>query len=148
MASSKDFSEIISQILPKYRDNFTLRPLQKEVLEYVYNKESHAIVSAPTGSGKSVIFHLIGKILWLKRHDEPGCHITLLIAPLNIIQADQLKSLRAAGISACKLDIEGHGSCLTPSEDCCSSEECQGVHDESGDESDSSDSEGETAEKV
>jgi hypothetical protein len=41
--------------------------------------------------------------------------ITMVVAPLNIIQKDQIVTLRNKNISCCKLDIKGRGRYLTDS---------------------------------
>ncbi len=114
MAMPKTFDAVIDTILPSYKANFTLRPFQREVLEYVFNTDGNAIVSALTGAGKSAIFHLIGRVLCAKRSNRSTTPVlkcvTVVLAPLNIIQSDQIKSLKKLGISACKLDIGGNAA--------------------------------------
>jgi superfamily II DNA helicase RecQ len=118
MATVKKFDEVINQILVNYKEGFVLRPFQREILEYVFVTGESAIVSAPTGAGKSAIFHLLGRLL-VQRADARAVssssssspHVTLVLTPLNIIQADQINTLGQLGVTACRLDIGGHASC-------------------------------------
>ena len=110
MATQNKFDGVISEVLANYRPGFSLRPFQMEVLEYLYDTRDSAIVSAPTGAGKSAIFHLAGRVL-ARRTGVSSSHITLVLTPLNIIQTDQVKTLTKLGMSACRLDIGGHASC-------------------------------------
>ena len=110
MATQNKFDEVISEVLANYQSGFSLRPFQREVLEYLYDTGDSAIVSAPTGAGKSAIFHLAGRVL-ARRTGVSSSHVTLVLTPLNIIQTDQVKTLAKLGMSACRLDIGGHASC-------------------------------------
>ena len=65
-------------------------------------------MSLPTGYGKSLVFHLCGKLLCAKQLGQPGT--TIVISPLNIIQKDQLTKLRQHNISACRLDVCGRAT--------------------------------------
>ena len=113
MASSDNCDKILETILTNYRPGLTLRPKQREVLEHLYKEEGNVCVSLPTGYGKSVLFHLIGRLLRAKHGLEiQNGGVTVVIAPLNIIQTDQLQSLKQYGISACKLDVGGHVTCI------------------------------------
>ena len=112
------FAESLDIVIQDYKPGLVLRPKQHEVLQYVYDKEGDAIISLPTGYGKSLIFHLIGRLLRAKhgQNREDGKGVTLVVAPLNLIQHDQLLSLQKRGVSACKLNVACHGEYLVGDE--------------------------------
>ena len=64
------------------------------------------MVSLPTGYGKSVIFHLCGRLLCSKNNLDRG--VTVVISPLNVIQMDQMKLLREKQIKACRVGCTTH----------------------------------------
>ena len=85
-----------------------------EVFESLWMGASDVIVSLPTGYGKSVISHLCGRVLRRKPGVEAGLPgMTLVVVPLNIIQADQQASLAKHGIRSCTLDVKGNPSCVS-----------------------------------
>ena len=140
MADEREFDEIIGNILQQYKPGFTLRDFQREVLAYVYNTGGNAIISAPTGAGKSAIFHLVGPIMGQKKLGEySGSQrfVTLVLAPLNIIQMDQIKTLKKLGISACKLDIGGKAKGYDGNED--EDDDDDDDHDDDDDDDDDAD---------
>ena len=113
-AATDDFDGAMLDIVSNYDKCMTLRPKQRDVFERIWNGQRDMIVSLPTGYGKSVIFHLIGRLL--RKRGNVG-DVTLVVCPLNLIQKDQLESLREHNISACKLDITGKGSYLVEEEE-------------------------------
>ncbi|KAK6179752.1 hypothetical protein SNE40_012040 [Patella caerulea] len=105
---------------------FTLKPQQRDILNYMWNNPTvNLLISLPTGYGKSIFYHLGGLLLHRKNCLSRGGTVTvesrfvcdceptstkeipLVIVPLNLIQKDQLLSLKARKINACKLDIFG-----------------------------------------
>jgi ATP-dependent DNA helicase RecQ len=81
------------QILNKYWKHDSFRPLQKEIIESVYNgKDTLAIL--PTGGGKSICFQVPALI-------KEG--ICLVISPLVALMKDQLANLQKRDIKAIAL---------------------------------------------
>jgi ATP-dependent DNA helicase RecQ len=71
---------------------FELRPFQKtalDALEYVYNRSSHVLCVAPTGSGKSFVYEKAAK--------TPDRR-TLLVTPLIALARQQFSQLKRSGI--------------------------------------------------
>jgi ATP-dependent DNA helicase RecQ len=81
------------QILNKYWKHDSFRPLQKEIIESVYNgKDTLAIL--PTGGGKSICFQVPALI-------KEG--ICLVISPLVALMKDQVANLQKRDIKAIAL---------------------------------------------
>lgn len=122
MATKSDFDTALATIVNDYDANMTLKPKQIEIFRHLWDQKQAVIAALPTGYGKSLIFHLCGRVLRAKKmsrmsrpviaessETEDSPHgITLCITPLNIIQRDQVASLRAHNITACSLDVRGH----------------------------------------
>ncbi|XP_063411329.1 putative ATP-dependent DNA helicase Q1 [Mytilus trossulus] len=83
----------ILECLRKYDDNITLKDKQFECLCNIL-KGNDVICNLPVAYGKSLCYHLLPSLL---------NGLVLVVSPLNIIQKDQLSSLRTRGVSACKL---------------------------------------------
>ncbi|OWF47294.1 hypothetical protein KP79_PYT08383 [Mizuhopecten yessoensis] len=88
----------IEEILASYDKTRRLKEKQKECFEYFLESRGDLLVSLPVGYGKSVIFHLLPQLLC--EHPPPSQRpktypVVLVISPLNIIQKDQVQSLRS-----------------------------------------------------
>lgn len=85
-----------------------LKNKQSLCLENIYKGED-VIANLPCGYGKSIIYHLLPKLLSLSaQRTAAGKNtkkIVLVICPLNTIQADQVKTLQSRNISTCRLDF-------------------------------------------
>ncbi len=94
------FEEKLAKALSTYND-LVLKDKQKTALSEIY-KGRDIVASLPTGYGKSVIYHLLPKVL----EKDSGCRTCVLVlCPLNIIQKDQLSVLHGKGIASCRLDV-------------------------------------------
>ncbi|KAH3781580.1 hypothetical protein DPMN_159479 [Dreissena polymorpha] len=68
---------------------------------YLANRKGDIIVNLPVGYGKSIIYHLLPKVIG-ENVNKP---VVLVVCPLNVIQKEQCVSLRKNNISSCRLDI-------------------------------------------
>ena len=87
----------ISKLCARYDTNLTLKPLQRECLEYIWNTGGDVLFNVPTGYGKSLIFHLLPWLLQekLQLTETP---VIVVVSPLNVIQEDQLAKLTEKGM--------------------------------------------------
>jgi len=83
----------ILHTLEHYFGHKTFRPLQKEVVDAILNKQD-VLMILPTGGGKSLCYQLPTLLM-------EG--ITVVISPLLALMHDQVLALRANGISAVML---------------------------------------------
>lgn len=81
------------EILKKYWDFPTFRPLQKEIIEEVLERKD-VIALLPTGGGKSICFQVPAL-------STPG--ICIVISPLVALMEDQVGALQSKGIKAMAL---------------------------------------------
>ena len=102
------FEVALQQIITEYDRNLCLKVRQLEIFDHLWKGGQDIIVSLPTGYGKTLVFHLCGKLLCPKPLGQPGT--TIVISPLNIIQIDQLTKLRQHNISVCRLDVCGRAT--------------------------------------
>lgn len=93
--------DTLDTIVKDYDKNIVLRDCQRHAFEYLRDKKGDLLLSLPVGYGKSLVYHLLPKVLG-KGKETPVC---LTISPLNIIQKDQIEALKVHGISACRLNI-------------------------------------------
>jgi ATP-dependent DNA helicase RecQ len=76
------------------RDRFgleALRPWQREAIDAVLEGSGKALVVAPTGGGKSLVYQLPAVVLG---------GLTLVVSPLISLMEDQVRALEARGIAA------------------------------------------------
>ncbi|KAH3886486.1 hypothetical protein DPMN_010496 [Dreissena polymorpha] len=91
----------LNDIVLGYDEKLVLKEKQSEVLLHLLNKKGDLIVNLPVGYGKSIIFHLLPKLL----DENVFKPVVIVVSALNIIQKDQLVSLKSHNISSCRLDI-------------------------------------------
>ncbi len=70
-------------------------PYQEEVLPNILKKDSHLLISIPTGGGKSVLFQ--GPVLYRSAFTN---RLSLVITPLKALMEDQVQSLHDRGFYA------------------------------------------------
>ena len=91
----------LTEVAHSYDEHIVLKDKQREALLYLANRKGDLIVSLPVGYGKSIIYHLLPRLLG----DRKNTPVVLVISPLNIIQRDQRLTLTKHNISCCSLDI-------------------------------------------
>ncbi|KAK6175939.1 hypothetical protein SNE40_014313 [Patella caerulea] len=74
-----------------------------ECFQYLQNATGDLIVNLPVGYGKSIIYHLLPQII----ESNVNKPVVIVISPLNIIQKDQLTSIKQHKINACRVNIKG-----------------------------------------
>ncbi|KAH3781579.1 hypothetical protein DPMN_159478 [Dreissena polymorpha] len=93
--------EKLDAVVRCYDEKLILKDKQREALMYLASRKGDIIVNLPDGYGKSIIYHLLPKVLG-ENVNKP---VVLVVCPLNVIQKDQCVSLRKHNISSCRLDI-------------------------------------------
>jgi ATP-dependent DNA helicase RecQ len=81
------------QILHRFFGHPDFRGFQREVIEHLTHRE-HAMVVAPTGSGKSLCYQIPALL-----PTDPGA-LTIVLSPLIALMQDQVDALVARGIDA------------------------------------------------
>ena len=67
------FEVALQQIITEYDRNLCLKVRQLEIFDHLWKGGQDIIVSLPTGYGKSLVFHLCGKLLCAKLQlGQPG----------------------------------------------------------------------------
>ncbi|KAH3811403.1 hypothetical protein DPMN_139813 [Dreissena polymorpha] len=87
-----------------YDEKLILKDKQREALMQIANRKGDIIVNLQVGYGKSIIYHLLPKVLG-ENVNKP---VVLVVSSLNVIQKDQCVSLRKHNISSCRLDISAN----------------------------------------
>ena len=104
LISRQEFSACIDSLLPLFK----IRSLTKNQFEalYWFTNGKEVYVSLPTGSGKSVIFHLVPLVhSWMFERNQKFTHwikepVIVIICPLLALMKDQVKILTACGLKA------------------------------------------------
>ena len=100
-SGASEFEVYLQEVLSVYCPGLQLKEKQLEALRQVYHNNSNLLVNLPTGYGKSVIFHILSKLLKLRDGKVRGS--LLVFCPLTLIQEDQLEFLSQRGVSACRI---------------------------------------------
>jgi ATP-dependent DNA helicase RecQ len=81
---------VAKEVLKKYWNYDSFRPLQEDIIEHVL-KENSTLALLPTGAGKSLCYQIPGIILG---------GVTVVISPLVALMKDQVQHLKKRGIKA------------------------------------------------
>ena len=104
MSEDRD-KQILNSSISSYDNTITLKEKQEESLLHIikYANGCDVVISLPTGYGKSMVYTLLPHALRLKRNVEKG--MVMVVCPLNIIQQDQIMTMTAKGVRACRLSV-------------------------------------------
>jgi superfamily II DNA helicase RecQ len=106
-------SAVVQRVFPGKELDFLSREQMEGIRSFFLGNDT--FVSLPTGHGKSLIFQLVvplaRKMFEMGKHDTPGCPrklpchpVILVVAPLNSLISDQIKSCEEKGMKASTLD--------------------------------------------
>ena len=82
-----EFESKSERIVCEYNTNLQLKPKQYEIFNFIWDGEQNIVAALPTGYGKSIVYHLYGHLIHARNGTAQGITV---VAPLNIIQRDQL----------------------------------------------------------
>ena len=88
----------VSMVLPRFRCLFpyqTFNAMQSRCFETAYGTDQSMVVSAPTGSGKTVVLELALARLWSASTDPATRPTAIYIAPLKALTHERLVDWRA-----------------------------------------------------
>ncbi|XP_053389340.1 uncharacterized protein LOC128552334 [Mercenaria mercenaria] len=94
-------SKLIFDAVHDYNASIDPKPKQIEAFEY-FLAGKDVIVNLPVGYGKSLVYHVLPKLVQRATPDLEKL-VILTISPLNIIQTEQIDVLKRHNISACSL---------------------------------------------
>lgn len=97
------FSAHLQQSSAEYDSALVLKEKQIETLSYLY-KGTDVMCVLPTGYGKSVIFHVLPRLLGLGKGIDNS--IVIVVSPLNAIIQDQIRKLAKKKVAACALSLD------------------------------------------
>ena len=95
----EEMAEKAMEIAAKEMGYATLRDKQKEaILGFIHGRD--VFVSLPTGSGKSLCYSILPKVLDSLKRRKNANSIAIVVSPLISLMKDQLLSLEKKGINA------------------------------------------------
>ncbi|XP_048765226.2 ATP-dependent DNA helicase RecQ-like [Ostrea edulis] len=92
----------VIEALGKYDRTLEIREKQLAALCFLLNGDD-VLLNVPVDYGKSLVYHILPELLKTESNTTP---VVIVVSPLNIIQKDQLATLAAHNIPACRLNIK------------------------------------------